>query len=185
MQSVLVSVVGYFFLIGKYGIRVGDRIQIGAVVGDVIDLGLVRMHLRELNPQGPLEPTGRVVAFANLVVFQASSGIFKQISEANLSWHETTLPLPTVSDYAALKDKLLAAISAATSEYSEGILRQMKETEITTAPVTLHDAAPQVQMHLSNGRMEALLRYPVLLEHALEIDERVAKAVLKVIAENN
>ena len=185
MQSVLVSVVGYFFLIGKYGIRVGDRIQIGAVVGEVIDLGLVRMHLRELNPQGPLEPTGRVVAFANLVVFQASSGIFKQISEVNLSWHETTLPLPTVSDYAALKDKLLAAISAATSEYSEDILRQMKETEITTAPVTVHDAAPQVQMHLSNGRMEALLRYPVLLEHALEIDERVAKAVLKIIAENS
>ncbi len=29
MQSVLVSVVGYFFLIGKYGIGVGDRIQIG------------------------------------------------------------------------------------------------------------------------------------------------------------
>ena len=106
MQSVLVSVVGYFFLIGKYGIRVGDRIQIGAVVGEVIDLGLVRMHLRELNPQGPLEPTGRVVAFANLVVFQASSGIFKQISEANLSWHETTLPLPAVSDYAALKEQI-------------------------------------------------------------------------------
>src|SRR5258706_1467368 len=54
MQSVLVSVVGYFFLIGKYGIRVGDRIQIGAVVGEVIDLGLVRMHLIELNQQGPL-----------------------------------------------------------------------------------------------------------------------------------
>ena len=45
MQSVLVSVVGYFFLIGKYGIRVGDRIQIGAVIGEVIDIGLVRMHL--------------------------------------------------------------------------------------------------------------------------------------------
>jgi hypothetical protein len=185
MQSVLVSVVGYFFLIGKYGIRVGDRIQIGAVVGEVIDLGLVRMHLRELNPQGPLEPTGRVVAFANLVVFQASSGIFKQISEANLSWHETTLPLPAVSDYAALKDRLLAAISTATSEYSQEILQQMKATEITAVPATAHDAAPQVQMHLCNGRMEALLRYPVILKHALEIDERVAKAVLKIIAENS
>ena len=33
MQSVLVSIVGYFFLIGKYGIRVGDRVQIGEVTG--------------------------------------------------------------------------------------------------------------------------------------------------------
>ncbi len=143
------------------------------------------MHLRELNPQGPLEHTGRVVAFANLVVFQASSGLFKQISGANLTWHETTLPLPAVSDYAALKDKLLAAMSTAVSEFREELLRQMKETEKTTAPVTAHDATPQVQMHLSNGRMEALLRYPVLLKHAIDIDERVAKAVLKVIAENS
>jgi hypothetical protein len=132
-----------------------------------------------------LGPTGRVVAFANLVVFQASSGLFRQISGANISWRETTLPLPSASDYTALKDKLLAAMSTAVSEYREEILRQMKETEKTAAPITVNDAAPQVHMHLSNGRMEALLRYPVLLKHALEIDERVAKAVLKVTAENS
>ena len=63
MQSVLVSIVGYFFLIGKYGIRVGDRVQIGNVMGEVIDLGLVRLHLLELSGQGsPPAPTGRVVA---------------------------------------------------------------------------------------------------------------------------
>jgi hypothetical protein len=185
MQSVLVSVVGYFFLIGKYGIRVGDRIQIGSVVGEVLDLGLVRMHLKELNSQGPLGPTGRVVAFANLVVFQASSGLFKQISGADLTWRETVLPLPVVSDYAALKDKLVAAMSTAVGEYREEILRQMKQTEKTTAPVTVLDAIPQVQMHLSNGRMEALLCYPVLLKHSLKIDERIAIAVLKVIAESS
>jgi small-conductance mechanosensitive channel len=184
MQSVLVSVVGYFFLIGKYGIRVGDRIQIGAVVGEVIDLGLVRMHLMELNQQGPLGPTGRVVAFANLIVFQASGGLFKQIPGVNLSWHETTLTLPAVSDYAALKEKLLAAIRAVLSHYSEEIVRQTKEIERTTASTSVNDATPQVQMHLSNGRMEALIRYPVHLQHAAEIDERVAQAVLKVIAES-
>ena len=89
MQSLLASVVGYFLLIGKYGIRVGDRIQIGAVVGEVVDLGLVRMHLMELNQQGPLGPTGRVVAFPNLIVFQASGGLFKQIPAGDTSWRET------------------------------------------------------------------------------------------------
>src|SRR5882757_8348733 len=127
MQSVLVSSVGYFFLIGKYGIRVGDRVQIGNVSGEVIDLGLVRMHLMELSSQGPLGPTGRVVAFANLIVFQASGGLFKQIPGVNLSWRETTLTLPVVSDYAALKDKLLAAVNGAVGEYQEEIVRQTKE----------------------------------------------------------
>jgi Mechanosensitive ion channel len=182
MQSVLVSVVGYFFLIGKYGIRVGDRIQIGTVVGEVIDIGLVRMHLMELNTHGPLGPTGRVVAFANLIVFQASGGLFKQIPGVNISWHEMTLSLPAVDDYAALKEKLLAAVGNVASEYREEILRQAKEIERTTATMSMNDAIPQVQMHLADGHMQALIRYPVHLKHAAEIDERVSAAVLKVIA---
>jgi hypothetical protein len=163
MQSVLVSVVGYFFLIGKYGIRVGDRIQIGTVVGEVMDIGLVRLHLRELNQQGPLGATGRVVAFANLVVFQASGGLFKQLADADVSWHENTVTLPAVSDYGALKQKLLAALTAAVGEHSG-------------------ENAPQVQMRLAAGHMEALIRYPVTFKHAAEIDERVAQAVLSSIA---
>jgi small-conductance mechanosensitive channel len=182
MQSVLVSVVGYFFLIGKYGIRVGDKIQIGTVVGEVIDIGLVRMHLMELNTQGPLGPTGRVVAFANLIVFQASGGLFKQIPGVNLSWHEITLSLPAVDDYAALKEALLAAVRKVTSEYHEEIARQTKEIERTTATLSVSEADSQVQMHLADGHMQALIRYPVHFEHAAEIDERVSAAVLKVIA---
>lgn len=184
MQSVLVSVVGYFFLIGKYGIRVGDRIQIGTVVGEVIDIGLVRMHLMELNQNGPLGPTGRVVAFANLIVFQASGGLFKQIPGVNLSWHETTLALPLVSDYAVLKKKLLAAVNSVVAEYHEELVRQTKEIERTTESSSIDDSEPQVQMHLSEGHMQALIRYPVHLKHEAEIDERVSEAILKVISES-
>src|ERR1700734_2503953 len=86
MQSVLVSIVGYFFLIGKYGIRVGDRVQIGEVSGEVIELGMVRMYLMEFAGQGSASPTGRVAAFPNSVVFQVSAGLFKQIPGVNFSW---------------------------------------------------------------------------------------------------
>jgi Mechanosensitive ion channel len=181
MQSVLVSIVGYFFLIGKYGIRVGDRIQIGSVVGEVIDLGLVRMHLMELNQQGPLGPTGRVVAFANLIVFQASGGLFKQIPGINLSWHETTLKLPVVTDYPNLKAKLLAAVGSVVAEYREEIDRQSKEIAKTAASGLVNETTPQIQMHIAEGRMEARIGYPVHLKHAAEIDERVSEALLKVI----
>ena len=72
MQSVLVSIVGYFFLIGKYGIRVGDRVQIGSVTGEVIDLGLVRLQLMELSGQPPMRadrPRRRVCEFDRLPGF--------------------------------------------------------------------------------------------------------------------
>jgi small-conductance mechanosensitive channel len=182
MQSVLVSIVGYFFLIGKYGIRVGDRIQIGTVVGEVIDIGLVRMHLMELHSDGPLGPTGRVVAFANLIVFQASGGLFKQIPGVNLSWRESTVVLPAVSDYSALKTKLLAAISQVVEEYRDEFVRQANAIKESTASISVDDTQPQVQMRLVGGRMEALIRYPVNLKHAAEIDERVSEAVLKTLA---
>lgn len=190
MQSVLVSVVGYFFLIGKYGVRVGDRIQIGTVVGEVLDLGLVRMHLMELNQDGPLGPTGRVVAFANLVVFQAAGGLFKQVPGASIAWHESTLPLPVVPDYAALKQQLLTAIGAIVNEYRDAFSQQAQQAQqaLQTAgaipTLKLGEAVPQVHMHLVNGRMRALIRYPVVLGKASEIDERVAEAILAVVAQD-
>jgi small-conductance mechanosensitive channel len=183
MQSVLVSIVGYFFLIGKYGIRVGDRVQIGTVSGEVIDLGLVRMHLMELSSQGPLGATGRVVAFANSIVFQASGGLFKQISGVNFAWHETTLTLPQDADYAALKEKLLVAVNDVVKKYHDEIVRQTREIQKTTSSsgAALTSASPQVQLHFSASSVEAVVRYPVELQHAAEIDEQVSEAMLNAI----
>ncbi|HEV7443164.1 MAG TPA: mechanosensitive ion channel domain-containing protein [Steroidobacteraceae bacterium] len=183
MQSVLVSIVGYFFLIGKYGIRVGDRVQIGNVSGEVIDLGLVRMHLMELSSQGPLGATGRVVAFANSIVFQASGGLFKQISGVNFAWHETTLTLPADADYALLKEKLLVAVNDVVKQYHDEIVRQTREIQKTTSSnvAAVTTATPQVQLHFSPSSVEAVVRYPVPLQHAAEIDEQVSEAMLKAI----
>ncbi|HWM70412.1 MAG TPA: mechanosensitive ion channel domain-containing protein [Steroidobacteraceae bacterium] len=183
MQSVLVSIVGYFFLIGKYGIRVGDRVQIGTVSGEVIDLGLVRMHLMELNSQGALGATGRVVAFANSIVFQASGGLFKQISGVNFAWRETTLALPAGADYTALKEKLFNAVNDVVKKYHDEILRQTKEIQRTTSSnaAVVVSAQPQVQLRFTASSVEALVRYPVEIQHAAEIDEKVSEAMIAVI----
>jgi len=185
MQSVLVSIVGYFFLIGKYGIRVGDRVQVGSVTGEVIDVGLVRLHLMELSGQAPRGPTGRVVAFANSIVFQASGGIFKQIPGVNLAWHDIKLTLPSKADPSAMKEKFLAAANQVLSEYSDDMARQTREIQKTT---TLHDrveapAEAQVQLSFSASGVEALVRYPVQLQHAAEIDERISRELLNVVTD--
>lgn len=183
MQSVLVSIVGYFFLIGKYGIRVGDRVQIGNVTGEVIDLGLVRMHLMELNSQGALGATGRVVAFANSIVFQASGGLFKQISGVNFTWHETTLTLPADADHAVLKDRLLSAVNGVVEKYHDEIVRQARQIQQTTssAVAAVSSADPQVQLRFTSTGVDALVRYPVELQHAAEIDEQVSEAMLRAV----
>ena len=184
MQSVLVSFVGYFFLIGKYGIRVGDRVQIGAVTGEVIELGLVRLHLMELSTAGPLGPTGRVVAFANSIVFQASGGIFKQIPGVSLAWHEITLRLPPAADFTSLKEKLMSAANRVLGDYREDLDRQTKEIQRTSASSQAgNDAQASVQLRFSADSVEALVRYPVQAQRAAEIDERVSQELMEVIKE--
>jgi small-conductance mechanosensitive channel len=182
MQSVLVSIVGYFFLIGKYGVRVGDRVQIGEVTGEVIDLGLVRMHLMELGARGLSGPTGRVVAFANSIVFQVSGGLFKQIHGVNFVWRELNVTLPAGVDFAAAKEKLFAAVGGALQDEREEIVRQSREIQRATASNYGGDAQPRVQLSFSATGVEAHIRYPVHLRNAAEVDERVSQSVFAALA---
>jgi small-conductance mechanosensitive channel len=182
MQSVLVSIVGYFFLIGKYGIRVGDRVQIGEVSGEIIELGMVRMYLMELAGRGSFVPTGRVAAFPNSVVFQVTTGLFKQIPGVSFAWHDITLALPPEGDYESIKQKLFAAANEALAEYREEIQRQTRELQRTTLSSAGGDALPTVQLSYSAKGVDAHVRYPVQLAHAAEVDERMSRALLQVIS---
>lgn len=188
LQSVLVSVVGYFFLVGKHGVRVGDRVQVGNVIGEVVDMGLVRLQLMELRGEGSnLTPSGRVVAFANSVVFQASGGLFKQIPGIDLAWHEVSLVLPPEADPAEMKQRLASVVSDVLEDYRDDIVRQtqaMRRTSLVHGPeeVQPQDIQPQVQLRFAATGVEALVRYPVTLQDAAEIDERVSRELQAVIA---
>jgi small-conductance mechanosensitive channel len=182
MQSVIVSVVGYFFLIGKYGVRVGDRVQINDVAGEVVELGLVRMHLMELNPKSDFAATGRIVAFANSIVFQSSGGLFRQIPGVNFAWHDITLTLPAGIDYDAAKEAMRAAVTEVVKQYQDNMVRQTTQLQETFAARDAGKALPRVQLHFSASDVQAHVWYPVYLPHAAEIDERVSQELWKAVA---
>ena len=179
MQSVLVSIVGYFFLVGRYGLRVGDRVQIGGVTGDVIDLGLVRLHLMELDPRNG--PTGRVVAFANSVVFQAAGGIFKQIPGVNLVWRELTLALPGGGDHAAIKQQLLATAEGVLQSYHDEFARQTRELRKTSSSTEAEEVRAYVNLRFAADSVEAIVRYPVPQQRAAEVEERMSRELVGVL----
>ena len=68
LQSVIIAALGYFLLVGRRGIRIGDRVEISGVTGDVTDIGWLQFQLREID-SGTQQPTGRVVTFSNSFVF--------------------------------------------------------------------------------------------------------------------
>ncbi len=115
-------------------------------------------------------------------MFQSSGGLFKQIAGVNFTWHETTLTLPPAADYAALKASLLEAVNGVVAQYRPEIERQAREIARTSPSDSMRDATPYVQLHFAPGGVEALVRYPVPLEHAAHIDERVSEELLKVIS---
>ena len=72
LQNVILALAGYFAMLSPNGIRVGDRVSLqgpfGYVYGEVVEIGFVRIRLRELAGD-PTRPTGRIVVFPNSVVF--------------------------------------------------------------------------------------------------------------------
>src|SRR6185437_8661970 len=160
LQNVIVSVVAYFFLIGKYGSRVGDRVQIAGVTGEVVDIGLVRIHVMELGGPGDSQPTGRVVALSNSIVFQPTAGLFKQIPGTNFLWHELKLTLSSETDYHTAKERITQSVNEALGEYRDSMEAQRRSMETSLTSVSPTELKPKIRLHYTSSGIEADIRYP-------------------------
>jgi small-conductance mechanosensitive channel len=177
LQNVILSVVGYFLLMGKYGIRVGDRVQIGEVRGEVIEIGLVRLYLMEYG-RASAGPTGRVVAFSNSIVFQPTGSIIKQIPGIHFSWHEITLALAPHADYGSIKQRLLKAVDVALDKHKQEFERQNSEIAQAATSISGNALQPSVRLRFIAAGLEAVVRYPVDLRFAADMDEAVSRELL-------
>ncbi len=178
LQNVILSIAGYFLLIGKFGIRVGDRVQISGVNGEVVDVGLIRMHVMEMGPGGA---TGRVVAFSNSIVFQPTTGLFRQIPGTSFSWHEISLTLAPDTDYGLVEKRLLKVVEDVFADYREDMERQRHMMERTLNTTPIHELRPTSRLRLTSSGLEAVIRFPVSLQNAAEIDDRVVRELLHAI----
>jgi len=181
LQAVLLSVAAYFFVVGRYGIRVGDRISIAGVTGDVVDIGLVRLYIMELAGVGiDLDPTGRIVVFSNSVLFQAGTPLFKQIPGTEYTWHELAVTLAPSGNYKLVQDKLSSAVNSVYEQYREGIERQLGGIERQTE-IQLKSPRPEAKLQLSDTGVEFIVRYPVDIRTASETDDQITRAVVELV----
>jgi small-conductance mechanosensitive channel len=178
LQNVILAIAGYFFLVGKYGVRVGDRVQISGVTGNVIDIGLVRLHLMELASTGnDRQPTGRVVVFSNSIVFQPSASFFKQIPGTNFVWHEVTLILSPDSDYHQAEERMMGAVNKVYATYSSNMEEQHRRMEQSFA-LAVDVPQPRSRLRLTQTGLEVVIRYPLELEKSAEIDDEISRELL-------
>jgi small-conductance mechanosensitive channel len=77
LQNVILASLGYLVLMGKRGIRIGDRIQVSGITGDVINMGMLQFQLREFDVEEE-RFTGHVATFSNSLVFMSPAiGLLK------------------------------------------------------------------------------------------------------------
>ena len=181
LQNVILAIAGYFFLVGKYGVRVGDRVQISGITGNVVDIGLIRVHLLELSGAGnDRQPTGRVVVFSNSIVFQPTASFFKQIPGTNFGWHEVTLILSPDTDYALAEKRMLKAAESVYAHYRDRIEEQHRQVEKTFA-FGLDVPEPKSRLRLTQTGLEVVIRYPLELEKSAEVDDQIIRELLAAL----
>jgi small-conductance mechanosensitive channel len=181
LQAVLLSVAAYFFVVGRYGISVGDRISIAGVTGDVIDIGLVRMYLVELAGTGiELYPTGRIVVFANSVLFQAGTPLFKQIPGTSYAWHEVAVSLAPGANFKLVQDKLTEVVNSVYAQYRAGIEKQYGDIE-RRVEIELRAPATEAKLQFVDNGLELMVRYPVEIRKAPEVDDNITRKLLETI----
>ena len=97
LRDFIVAFFGWFALMGKNGIRVGDWVEIEAVSGEVIEIGLFKTVLLEMGNWTNIGyPTGRQVAFSNS--FAIERHYFNFSTSGQWLWDELQVMLPATSD---------------------------------------------------------------------------------------
>jgi small-conductance mechanosensitive channel len=181
LQNVFLSLVGYFYISGRYGIRLGDRVQISGISGDVIDIGLLKMTLMELGSDDiGYQPTGRVTVFPNSVVFQPNGNFSKQLPGSNLAWNELRLTLAPECDYRLAERRLAGIVNDVFRRYRDTLQREYRGLERSlNQPIELPQ--PQSRLRLSETGIELVIRYPVQFKRAAQTADEIARRLVDTI----
>jgi small-conductance mechanosensitive channel len=179
LQSVILSVVAYFFLVGRWGVRVGDWVTVSGVTGEVIEIGLFRMYLMELSGAA-MGATGRIVVFPNAVFFQPSA-MFKQLPGINYAWHTVSITVSRSCDHAQAEKQVMAAVESVYRDYREKVERQY---EAVRTSLNLHTDAPrpEARVRFVDSGLEIVVRYPVEIGAAAATDDRITRELLDLVS---
>ncbi len=180
LQNVILSVVAYFFLIGRYGLKAGDRVTVSGITGQVIEVGLVRLYLMELAGAGTdIHSTGRVAVFSNSVIFQPAA-LLKQAPGTEYTWHTVTTTLAQETHLEEARTRIANAVEAVYKTYQNTIEQQHEAFE-RAANIQLADPVPVSRARLTDAGVEIAVRFPVEIQRMSEVDEKVIDSVLRNI----
>lgn len=126
-KDLLVNLVGWLFILIRKPLRLGDRIQVGDVTGDVIDIRIFQFSVMEIgNWVDADQSTGRIIHIPNGFVFNKFQANYTEGFE--YIWHEIPVLLTFESDWKKAKKIMEDILNKSTFHFSEEAERQIKKT---------------------------------------------------------
>ncbi|MDX1691202.1 MAG: mechanosensitive ion channel [Acidimicrobiia bacterium] len=178
MQEVIGAIAGWFNITFGRVFRVGDRVQMADVHGDVIDISLLKTRLMEIGgPEGGTwvrgrQHTGRVVAISNKASF--TQPVFNYSSYFDYIWDEFEVAIPHHGRWAEATDILEA--EAARISASEGARAAMAEVR-RRFPVPATDVEPRVFVRTDEDYVRLSVRFVVPIRNARALEDTLNRRV--------
>ena len=157
LKDFIVAFVGWFILMGRNGIRVGDWVEIEGVVGEVAEINLLRTVLLETgNWTDTGHPTGRKVAFVNSYAIE---GHFFNFSTAGQwLWDDIEFLVPASEDPYPVIEGIQAMVTKET-ETNARMAEQEWKHATNQYKVQSVSAAPAVNLRPTSAGVEVHVRY--------------------------
>jgi len=180
LAPVIVSMAGWALIISSKLYKVGDRVQLGGIIGDVTDVGIIRTSLLEIgNWVQADQVTGRVVAVSNAAVFK--DPVFNYTQGAPYIWDEFTVPIAYGPRWEQAQSAIIDAVADYTSEVAEPAktaLQRLPGLSLIGSPET----QTQVYVSLTEHWVACTLRYVVLARSRRTVKHRLQVETLKALA---
>jgi small-conductance mechanosensitive channel len=186
LQRVITALAGYFLILRGRTFNIGDRITMGGVRGDVIDVGFLQTTIMEMGqPESASKDpgmwvqsrqyTGRMVMVTNAKIFDEP--VYNYTRKFPYIWEEMHLPIPYNSDRAKAEQILLQSARKHTTKIAELSAEALKEIEERYF-VKRAELEPRVFYTLTDNWIEMALRF-IVEDHGIrDIKDQMSRDIL-------
>lgn len=179
LKDFIIGFLGWFVLMGKNGIRLGDWVEINGVTGEVVQIGPFHTVLLETgNWTDSGHPTGRRVTFTNGYAIEGH--YFNFSTSGQWLWDELQVVLPAGQDSYPLVEAIHKKVLEATRE-SARIAEQEWRQAGTGRELSTFSAEPAISVRPVVGGIEVSVRYIARASERYKLRSQLNQAAVDLL----
>ena len=179
LQEVIASAAGWVVVTAGHYYATGDRVELGGIRGDVIDIGILRTTLMEVGQwvKGDLY-NGRIVRVANSFVLKEPVANYS--ADFPFLWDEFTLPVRYGSDWSYTRGALLQAVNEICKDYAIASAAAWKQA-VNRYRLEAAGIEPMITLAATDNWIEFTVRYIVNYRERRVVRDRLFTRILEEI----